>query len=310
MWVIGFLQIVVPVLLLATVALARQPSRMLWTMNALSFGVVLGYMWLGARWDIVSVHVRTALPIFFLLAVVVGYQRYRTPEEPPGRAVVAFGVVVSAALIVFMGGLSYAALTGYSVPDEAVDLASPLRAGRYVVLHGGASPLINGHARVRPQNYALDIVELDALGMRAKAFVDRADLSGYFIFGATLYSPCGGTVTAAVDEYAGLAPPETDREHLAGNHVLIECEGVEVLLAHMRRGSLRVAVGDAVATTTVLGQVGNTGNTSEPHLHLHAERGGEPGVALDGQAVPITINGRFLVRGDIVKERAALPIRP
>jgi murein DD-endopeptidase MepM/ murein hydrolase activator NlpD len=82
--------------------------------------------------------------------------------------------------------------------------------------------------------------------------------------------------------------------------VLVECEGVEVVLAHIKQGSLRVEVGDSVTVETVLGQVGNTGNTSEPHLHIHAEQGGEPGVILDGKAVPITIDGRFLVRGDII----------
>ena len=99
-----------------------------------------------------------------------------------------------------------------------------------------------------------------------------------------------------------MANQVTDPEHLAGNHVLIECEGIEVLLAHMKQGRVRVGVGDVVTVKTVLGQVGNTGNTSEPHLHLHAEQGGEPGVILDGKAVPITIDGRFLVRGDIIPE--------
>ncbi len=59
--------------------------------------------------------------------------------------------------------------------------------------------------------------------------------------------------------------------------------------------------GDTVVTETIIGQVGNSGNTSEPHLHIHAERGGEPGGILDGSSVPITINGRFLVRGNVLK---------
>jgi murein DD-endopeptidase MepM/ murein hydrolase activator NlpD len=53
---------------------------------------------------------------------------------------------------------------------------------------------------------------------------------------------------------------------------------------------MRVKQGDP------LGQVGNSGNSSQPHLHLHAERGGEPGEILVGEAVPITLGGRFLVR--------------
>jgi murein DD-endopeptidase MepM/ murein hydrolase activator NlpD len=139
--------------------------------------------------------------------------------------------------------------------------------------------------------------------MRADIFGDRSDLESYSIFGAELYSPCTGRIAVAMDDYEDLVPPATDPEHPAGNHVLVECEGVEVLLAHLKRGSVTVEVGDSVTVETVLGQVGNTGNTSEPHLHIHAEQGGEPGVILDGRAVPITIDGRFLVRGDIIAER-------
>ena len=62
-------------------------------------------------------------------------------------------------------------------------------------------------------------------------------------------------------------------------------------------------VGDSVTTKTTLGKVGNTGNTSEPHLHIHAERGGEPGVILDGVAVPFTIAGQFLTRGDVISDQ-------
>lgn len=303
MLLVGLFQIIVPAVLLLVIGRARQPNRLLWAMNTLSFGMVLAFMWLTARWDILSLHVTTVLPALFLIAVVAGYRRFRAPEEPPSKAVVRIGVVISLALIIFMSGLGWAAWVGYAVPDDAIDLASPLRSGRFVALHGGASPFINAHARVRPQNYALDIVGLNSLGMRAVAFGDRSDLTTYVIFGATLHSPCAGTVVAAVDQYDDLIPPATDTVHLTGNHVLIECNGVEVLLAHLRAGSVRIAVGDEVTTATVVGQVGNTGNTSEPHLHLHAERGGEPGVALDGEAVPITIDGRFLVRGDILQGR-------
>lgn len=89
-----------------------------------------------------------------------------------------------------------------------------------------------------------------------------------------------------------------DRKNLAGNYVLLDCDGTEVLLAHLRQGSVAVASGQNVTQQTVLGAVGNSGNSSEPHLHLHAERGGERGVILNGEAVPMLIDGRYLVRGD------------
>ncbi len=302
MWLISLIQVLVPFFLIGVLVFTRQPNRLSWILNLLAFGLVISLVWAVARWEVASIYLRTLVPILFLVAGVISYRRIRAPESPPSRVITLTGAGIAIGLIVFMSGFNWFSFRGYAVPEGAMDLFSPLRGGRYVVLHGGASPFTNGHFRVRPQNYALDILGLNALGMRADIFGDSSDLQSYSIFGAKLYSPCAGTVTVAVDEYEDLVPPVTDPEHLAGNHVLIECKGIEVLLAHMKRGSVRVEVGEAVTVETVLGQVGNTGNTSEPHLHLHAEQGGEPGVILDGQAVPVTIEGRFLVRGDVITE--------
>ena len=61
----------------------------------------------------------------------------------------------------------------------------------------------------------------------------------------------------------------------------------------MKIDSVVVAQGDKVTTGQILGKVGNSGNTSEPHLHIHAEK--------DGKGVPITFNDRFLVRNSLVR---------
>jgi murein DD-endopeptidase MepM/ murein hydrolase activator NlpD len=83
---------------------------------------------------------------------------------------------------------------------------------------------------------------------------------------------------------------------MRGNFVELHCNGVEVSLAHLREGSVRVGVGDRVDTGDLLGQVGNTGNRDEPHLHISAQRGASAG-ALDGEPVHIIFAGRFLARG-------------
>jgi hypothetical protein len=85
--------------------------------------------------------------------------------------------------------------------------------------------------------------------------------------------------------------------------LVIACHGVEVVLAHLRSGSVAVAEGERVTVGDVLGRVGNSGNTTQPHLHIHAERGGLPGEILDGQGVPITFGGRFLVRNALFTGR-------
>jgi hypothetical protein len=253
-------------------------------------------------WDVTSVYYRQAIPWLFLIAIFVGYRRIGTPVNPLPKWQRIMNTVINLVLIVFFGVLSGFALKGYPPPDGSIALVSPLRDGAFVVGHGGSSPFINGHAKVRPQNHALDILGLNAWGSRFKLFGDMTDFENYAIFSSPLYAPCAGEVLIAVDGLEDLVPPATDRENLAGNHVVIGCFGAEVVLAHMQKGSVAVSVGDVVDTDTLLGRVGNSGNTSEPHLHIHAERGGEAGQILNGEAVPITIDGRYLVRGDIIKK--------
>jgi murein DD-endopeptidase MepM/ murein hydrolase activator NlpD len=87
--------------------------------------------------------------------------------------------------------------------------------------------------------------------------------------------------------------------HLAGNHVVLACAGASVVLTHLQQGSVRVPAGAVVQVGDPLARVGNSGNTSQPHLHLHAERGGAAGEILTGRGVPIELDGRFLVRNSL-----------
>ena len=298
---IGLFYIIVPLFLIGIIAFKRQPNILIWVFTILSFGSVIAYLWATARWEIVSIYFRPIFPILYLIACVVGYKRIKKPETPPNKIVVIFGIALHVILIIFFSGLNWFSFKGYITPENTIDLASPFHNGKQIVLHGGASPFTNGHFQVKPQNYALDIVGLNNLGMRASSFQGGSDLSDYVIYGQAIYSPLSGTVIAVEGKYDDQIPPTTDIEHLAGNYILLESEGVEILLAHLKKGSIVVKIGDIVTTNTLLGQVGNTGNTSEPHLHIHVEKGGETNTILNGIAVPFTINKQYFVRGDIIK---------
>ena len=79
---------------------------------------------------------------------------------------------------------------------------------------------------------------------------------------------------------------------------MLACGTARILLAHFQKGSIEVAEGALVQEGQPLGRVGNSGNSSEPHLHIHAYLGN--GDFDEGIGVPITFSGRFLVRGSTV----------
>ena len=189
-----------------------------------------------------------------------------------------------------------------------LNLAFPLEPVRYLVVNGGSSSSTNGHLETldataaryrawRGQSYGVDLVALDSFGLRARG-VQPADPRAYVIHGARVLAPCAGQVVIAVDGLPDMQVPEVDREHLAGNHVLLRCLDADVMLGHLQPGSVQVHAGANVAVGDWLGWVGNSGNTGEPHLHIHAQDQGSTEAPLGGEPRPIQFNGRFPVRGD------------
>lgn len=201
-------------------------------------------------------------------------------------------VIVQILLTVLFLPLSIYGISGYFIEDDksAVNLSYPLEDGLYIVGHGGSNPIINYHNVSESQTYALDILKLNVIGIRAWGMYPK-QLERYAIYEDNLYSPCDGKVLKVDKGYQDMIPPQRGDGHPAGNHVIIECRNAEVTLAHMKENSIVVDSLDAVKVGDLLGKVGNSGNTSEPHLHIHAEK--------DGKGIPIKFNGRFLVRNSL-----------
>lgn len=189
-----------------------------------------------------------------------------------------------------------------SLRDEAIEILPPLASGVYFVGQGGGSSDVNHHFHSESQRFALDILRLNRLAMRAWGFFPR-QLGRYAIYGTQALCPVTGVVTAVVDGLPDMYPlAQRDADHIAGNHIVIRCAtrtDTFVGLAHLLAGSIQVRVGDAVSAGQPLARVGNSGNTTEPHLHIHAKTGGSPDSMLDGRGIPLCIRGRFLMRNDL-----------
>ncbi|MGD9906478.1 MAG: M23 family metallopeptidase [Vicinamibacterales bacterium] len=298
------LQALVPIALLSAIAagtatpLAHAALILFTTAYLVAIGVA--GLWLVLPWW---------MPWLYggVLVVAVARAVRRWPARTTARArwpwmVIAAGTVgaVAAATITAV------AWRGRRAPAGTVELASPFTSGTYLVVNGGMSQLLSAHLatldgeRFRPyrgQSYGVDLVKIDRLGLRARGVLPR-DPAAYGIFGEPVVAPCTGRVIAAEDGAPDMPPPETDRAHMAGNHVLLDCDGVWVLLGHLQSGSVAVRTGQPVRRGTPIGRAGNSGNTGEPHLHVHAQRPGPVEAPLGGDPLPIRIDGRFLVRND------------
>jgi murein DD-endopeptidase len=131
---------------------------------------------------------------------------------------------------------------------------------------------VNGRAYIS-QRYAIDWVELYPDGKTYQG--DPADNKNYRAYGHEIHAVADGIVTETKEGLPqntpgakSLAIPIT-LETIGGNHVITDMgNGLYAFYAHMQPGTLRVKVGDKVHRGQVLGLLGNTGNSSEPHLHF------------------------------------------
>ncbi len=313
MLILMWVQLLLPVALVAWIAAAPPPGRTALVVQVICSVVSLAALALAGVWTFPPWWTPYLAIILILIAGAAHRTRIRRTENSdvshPGlRRLRIVSLLALGALSSWAVG---SAVLGRRTPEGTpVHLAFPLEAGRYLMVNGGRSALINSHRQSatssdpkfipwRGNGWAVDIVATDRWGLRATGMQPR-DPSAYEIFGRRVLAPCTGVVSVAADERPDMPIPEYDRPQIAGNHILIECGKAHVLLAHLRRGSVLVRAGDRVAVGDHIGAVGNSGGSDEPHLHMHAQRPGPEGRPYGGDPLPMLIDNKFLVRGDRV----------
>lgn len=275
-----------------------------WLVEAGFTVATLGALYLFGRWDVVGVSLRYWIGASCLLGAFLSVVRvYDRPLVTENGIHWRWGAVLEGAffIVVLVWGLM-----GYWPERPTASIEPPLRGEAYYVAHGGGTAPINYHsAASTSQRYALDINQLNGWGLRADGLTpDR--LSEYAIYGDTVYSPLTGTVVEAVDSLRDRRWPE--EQPAVGNHVWLHRDSLYVVLAHLKQGSVRVEAGERVEAGQPVARIGHTGNTTEPHLHLHAVTvPGDSGPPTDslahGTPVPLTFDGRFLTRNDRLRPR-------
>jgi peptidase M23-like protein len=165
------------------------------------------------------------------------------------------------------------------VQRRAAVLGPPLEGDRWLAADGcctarrhvwAAQPF--GGRLYNAQRFAIDFERLDASGRLWTG--DETVLSNWAGYGARILAVADGTVVRRVDglpnQVPGTLPGSIPIEEADGNAVFLRLrDGRIVFYAHMIPGSLTVKTGDRVRRGQVLGRVGNSGNSSAPHLHLH-----------------------------------------
>lgn len=127
--------------------------------------------------------------------------------------------------------------------------------GTWMTFWGGDTPEQNHHHANRLQKYAFDFIK------------DGSDS-----FGSDVLAPAHGVVFEVSDGMRDNDKGEMDTYNVFGNFIMIEHdETTYSVLCHLKQGSIVVKQGDKVGAGSLIAQCGNSGNTSESHVHVHVQ---------------------------------------
>ncbi|MFI6648721.1 M23 family metallopeptidase [Streptomyces sp. NPDC050529] len=175
-------------------------------------------------------------------------------------------------------------------PRPAVEVGAPV-SGRWAALNSPADKVPSHGVHAYGQTYAIDIVAEPEGGSSRPEFrrlwpVARRN-HHFPAFGASLLAVADGTVVRAshgrrdhlsrnsvpaliyLTLIEGAVRGVLGPGSVVGNHLVLDLgNGTYAMYAHLRRGSLRVRAGEAVRAGQILAECGNSGNSTEPHVHF------------------------------------------
>jgi murein DD-endopeptidase MepM/ murein hydrolase activator NlpD len=140
----------------------------------------------------------------------------------------------------------------------------------WTVTWGGDTKELNYHVESEAQKNAFDIVITNDKGNSYKT--DGKTNEDYYAFGKELIAPCDGEIVLVVDGVKDNVPGILNPVYIPGNTVIIKTQNKEYLFfAHFKQHSIVVKQGQKVKQGQLLGLCGNSGNSSEAHLHFHIQ---------------------------------------
>ncbi|TDE38225.1 M23 family metallopeptidase [Nonomuraea mesophila] len=216
-----------------------------------------------------------------------------------GEFVHRLGWLSVAGIVLALAGFASTFLPAGSVRRPPIPVASPVR-GRWLAINSPADKVPSHGVHAYGQTYAVDLVHWPDEDIEWKPVVSRPLMSRpetFPGFGSPIHAPAAGTVVRARDFWRdhlsrnswpaliyvmieGFVRELAGPGGVLGNHVILDLgDGVHAVFAHLKRGSVQVRKGERVEAGRLVGQCGNSGNSSEPHLHFQLMDNPHPSIA-------------------------------
>ncbi len=184
----------------------------------------------------------------------------------------------------------------------------------WYVFNGGKTHREGAHhftTRGGGERYAIDFVivvdtEISTGILRKIHSGDGRQNEDHYCFGKRLYAPGNGKVIEVVNTIDDNQPGTINRDQPGGNYIIIDhLNGETSILAHLKKGSIIVSVGDTVVKGQEVGKAGNSGVSDAPHLHyqLQGTSGELEELGLPAQFLNYYEDDTHVVRGELFRNQ-------
>lgn len=257
----------------------------------------------------------TEIPASSAVAVVIGV--IVPPEQPVTELThrISYEVAPDAPVRSLLGRFVISGPVLAVSPQPQIVIEPPLRGDGWLNANGCCDPATL-HRSIRVPADGLSIAKSETFAIDWIRWQEGRIFSGdgsrnedWYAFGVEIVAVADGTVVSMRNDMPNEAPLSAPQHVLApgdygGNHVTLEiAPGVYAFYAHMQPGSVTVEVGDSVAAGDVLGLLGNSGNTSGPHLHFAVLDYPDP---LTGNSLPMVFPD-YALAGTVSAEALMAP---
>ena len=147
--------------------------------------------------------------------------------------------------------------------------------GNWYVVNGGITKDTSHSWEILPQRFACDFLIVDDEG---KTYVgERENLHSYYCYGKDILAPADGTVVSVRDNFPDCrimpdGQPDPETPDIGGNRIVIRhSENEYSVICHLMPKSIAVEKGQKVKRGDVIAKCGNSGNTTEPHVHFQVQ---------------------------------------
>ena len=297
-----FTHLGIPLLIFLSLIFHRPLTKFGLIASSLFNITFLWFIYLWGQWPIVaSKYVKYLLLVIILWQGWHFFRSVRTKKKllPKGL----FRNLKNSALFIF--GLIFTflivrAYQGRYYSEESVSLQFPLKSGEFYIASGGSNQVLNNHFNrgSKSQRYALDINLVQRFG-RISFSLGPGVNEDHYVFGKEVYAPCTGKIieleNGVADNFGGNMDVSPGQGQ--GNFIVLDCYGTVVSLVHLKKNSVQVSLGQQIQVGEQLAEVGNSGFSQEPHLHLQAAQWSKDSLLL---GVPMEFNGDMPYRNQTI----------